>query len=129
VRQFPDQSEEGSAMVEAVDGVEIHVLVDNATDSLSSIPKFAESEFNYLRRNGMRILSGKCICCANHDLSCLITARRGSLSHAVLFDTGPEAAAFEQIPTASASIWVSSKQSFCRTGTGITPAECFERSN
>ena len=83
-------------MVEAVDGVEIHVLVDNATDSLSSIPKFAESEFNYLRRNGMRILSGKCICCANHDLSCLITAHRGSLSHAVLFDTGPEAAAFEQ---------------------------------
>jgi 7,8-dihydropterin-6-yl-methyl-4-(beta-D-ribofuranosyl)aminobenzene 5'-phosphate synthase len=44
----------------------------------------------------MRILSGKCLCCANHGLSCLLTAHRGGRSHTVLFDTGPEADSFER---------------------------------
>ena len=44
----------------------------------------------------MRILSGKCICCANHGLSCLITAYRNGFAHTVLFDTGPEAHTFER---------------------------------
>jgi 7,8-dihydropterin-6-yl-methyl-4-(beta-D-ribofuranosyl)aminobenzene 5'-phosphate synthase len=79
-----------------VDRLEVHILVDNTTDSLSSIPAHVESEFSYLRRKGMRILSGKCICCANHGLSCLITAHRGATSHTVLFDTGPEADTFER---------------------------------
>jgi 7,8-dihydropterin-6-yl-methyl-4-(beta-D-ribofuranosyl)aminobenzene 5'-phosphate synthase len=79
-----------------VDRLEVHILVDNATDSLSSIPSHVESEFSYLRRKGMRILSGKCICCANHGLSCLITAYRGNATHTVLFDTGPEADTFER---------------------------------
>jgi hypothetical protein len=34
-----------------IDKLEIHILVDNATDSLSSIPKHVESEFSYLQRN------------------------------------------------------------------------------
>ena len=79
-----------------VDRLEIHILVDNATDSLSSIPKHIKSEFSYLHRKGMRVLSGKCICCANHGLSCLITAHRGGVSHTMLFDTGPEADTFEK---------------------------------
>jgi 7,8-dihydropterin-6-yl-methyl-4-(beta-D-ribofuranosyl)aminobenzene 5'-phosphate synthase len=79
-----------------VDLLEIHILVDNATDSLSSVPAHVESEFSYLRRNGMRVLSGKCICCASHGFSCLITAHRGDTKHAVLFDTGPEADTFER---------------------------------
>lgn len=74
-----------------VDRLEIHVLVDNATDSLSSVPKHIETEFSYLHRKGMRVLSGKCICCASHGLSCLITAHRGGASHSLLFDSGPEA--------------------------------------
>lgn len=78
-----------------VDGLEIHVLVDNTTDSLSSVPAFAETEFSYLRRKGMRILSGKCICCASHGLSCFITARRNGEARTLLFDTGPEADVFE----------------------------------
>ncbi len=82
--------------VKPVDRLEIHILVDNATDSLSSVPKHVESEFSYLHRKGMRILSGKCICCATHGLSCLITAHRGGASHTVLFDTGPEADTFER---------------------------------
>lgn len=79
-----------------VERLEIHVLVDNATDSLSSVPKHVETEFSYLHRKGMRVLSGKCICCASHGLSCLITAHRSGTSHTVLFDSGPEADTFER---------------------------------
>jgi 7,8-dihydropterin-6-yl-methyl-4-(beta-D-ribofuranosyl)aminobenzene 5'-phosphate synthase len=79
-----------------VDKLEIHILVDNATDSLSSVPRHVESEFSYLHRKGMHVLSGKCICCASHGLSCLITAHRGGTSHTVLFDSGPEADTFER---------------------------------
>lgn len=82
--------------LQPVDGLDIHILVDNATDSLSSVPRHVESEFHYLQRKGMRVLSGKCICCANHGLSCLITARRGGDSHTLLFDTGPEPDTFER---------------------------------
>jgi 7,8-dihydropterin-6-yl-methyl-4-(beta-D-ribofuranosyl)aminobenzene 5'-phosphate synthase len=84
------------ASLKPVDGMEVHVLVDNATDSLSSVPKHVEPEFSYLQRKGMRVLSGKCICCANHGLSCLITAHRGDEAHTFLFDTGPEPDTFER---------------------------------
>jgi 7,8-dihydropterin-6-yl-methyl-4-(beta-D-ribofuranosyl)aminobenzene 5'-phosphate synthase len=79
-----------------VDKIEIQVLVDSATDSLSSIPAHAESEFAYLERHGMRELSGDSICCACHGLSLLITATRGNSKHCVLFDSGPEEYAFER---------------------------------
>lgn len=79
-----------------VDALEVQVLVDNATDSLSSIPAHAESEFGYLERHGMRELSGESLCCACHGLSLLITAIRGSSRHSVLFDSGPEEYAFER---------------------------------
>ena len=79
-----------------VDKIEIQVLVDNATDSLSTIPAHAESEFTYLERHGMRELSGDSLCCACHGLSLLITATRGARRHTVLFDSGPEEYAFER---------------------------------
>ena len=79
-----------------VDKIEIQVLVDNATDSLSTIPAHAESEFAYLERHGMRELSGDSLCCACHGLSLLITATRGARRHTVLFDSGPEEYAFER---------------------------------
>jgi 7,8-dihydropterin-6-yl-methyl-4-(beta-D-ribofuranosyl)aminobenzene 5'-phosphate synthase len=79
-----------------VDRLEVQILVDNSTDGLSTVPAHIEPEFSFLRRKGMRILSGKCICCASHGLSCLITAYRGNTSHTVLFDTGPEADTFER---------------------------------
>jgi 7,8-dihydropterin-6-yl-methyl-4-(beta-D-ribofuranosyl)aminobenzene 5'-phosphate synthase len=84
------------ASIAPIDKVEIHVLVDNATDSLSSIPAHAESEFTFLERHGMQELSGDCLCCACHGLSLLITATRGAHRHTVLFDTGPEEYAFER---------------------------------
>ena len=84
------------AELKPVDRVEIHILVDNATDSLSSVPKHVETEFSYLHRKGMRVLSGKCICCASHGLSCLITAHHGGSNRTLLFDSGPEADTFER---------------------------------
>lgn len=80
----------------AVDRLEILVLVDNSTDILSSTPSHVESEFAGLTRRGIRMFAGKCLCCAAHGLSCLVTAWRGAASHTVLFDTGPEDYAFER---------------------------------
>ncbi len=79
-----------------VDRVEIQILVDNATDILSSAPPYVESEFGYATRRGLRIQAGRCLCCAVHGLSCLLTAYRGPDRHTVLFDTGPEDYAFER---------------------------------
>ena len=83
-------------MLEAADKVEIRILVDNATDMLSSNPPFVESESGYLNRRGFKVSSARCLCCAVHGLSCLITVHRGSKSRTVLFDTGPEDYAFER---------------------------------
>jgi 7,8-dihydropterin-6-yl-methyl-4-(beta-D-ribofuranosyl)aminobenzene 5'-phosphate synthase len=79
-----------------VDQLEVTVLVDNTTDSLSSNPPFVETEFAFLRRHGMKWLSGKCLCCAAHGLSCLITARSGDTAQTLLFDTGPDEWVFER---------------------------------
>ena len=78
------------------DRVEVLVLVDNATDNLSSAPEFVESEFRRFWNRGGRILSGRCLCCAAHGLSCAITAWRGENAKTLLFDTGPDAAVFER---------------------------------
>jgi 7,8-dihydropterin-6-yl-methyl-4-(beta-D-ribofuranosyl)aminobenzene 5'-phosphate synthase len=82
--------------LEPVDRVEILVLMDNATDMLSSTPSHVETEAAGLMRRGIRMVAGKCLCCAAHGLSCLVTARRGTARHTILFDTGPEEYAFER---------------------------------
>src|SRR5262245_49331134 len=79
-----------------VDRLEVLILVDNATDILSSTPSHVESEAAGLIRRGIRMLASKCLCCAAHGLSCLIVAHRGADSHAILFDTGPEEYSFER---------------------------------
>jgi 7,8-dihydropterin-6-yl-methyl-4-(beta-D-ribofuranosyl)aminobenzene 5'-phosphate synthase len=79
----------------AVDSVDIHVLVDNATDMLSTGPRFVETEMHRLTRRGMG-WGAKCLCCAAHGLSCLVTVRRGAETRTMLFDTGPEEYAFER---------------------------------
>ena len=78
-----------------IDKVEVQVLVDNAVDSLSTVPGNVEAEWPYLLRHGSPLTAG-CLCCAAHGLSCLITAHRGSQHHTVLFDAGPEPYAFER---------------------------------
>ena len=83
----------------AVDTVEIQILVDNSTDGLSTTPGNVESEFVGATRRGLRAASGRCLCCAVHGLSCMITVSRGDTRHAVLFDSGPEDYAFERNTT------------------------------
>ena len=79
-------------MLREVDSAELHIIVDNITDSLSSVPSFVETEFAGLnrRRHGHWVLGGSCLCCAAHGLSCLITVRSGDEVKTLLFDTGPE---------------------------------------
>ena len=72
-----------------VDRIEILVLIDNRTDSLSSVPAHTTLEWKNLMKAGMQELSGSCQCCANHGLALNITAYRGSKKHTVLFDAGP----------------------------------------
>jgi 7,8-dihydropterin-6-yl-methyl-4-(beta-D-ribofuranosyl)aminobenzene 5'-phosphate synthase len=83
---------------ETVDSVEVHILVDNVTDSLSSVPAFVETEFAGLtrRRQGGWVLGGSCLCCAAHGLSCLVTVKKGGTTRTLLFDSGPEDRTFEQ---------------------------------
>ena len=78
------------------DRVEVLVLVDNVTDSLSSVPAYVENEFPRLWKRGLRRLSGCCLCCGAHGLSCAITAWRGDTARTLLFDTGPDDWVFER---------------------------------
>lgn len=79
----------------AVDSLEVLVLVDNVTDSLSSNQNTAVSEWTgLLTRGRLPLLSGRNTCCAHHGLSLLITAHVGTAKHTLLFDAGPEAATF-----------------------------------
>jgi len=76
-------------LVESIDRLEFQVLIDNVTDSLSSAPPNVTLEWPALMRAGMRQLSGKCQCCANHGLALIVRAFRGTQSRTVLFDAGP----------------------------------------
>ena len=75
----------------AVDRLEIRILVDNSTDMLSTVKPSSESELSGLFKRGMRLIGGRCLCCAAHGFACLVTAWRNGTSHSLLFDTGPEA--------------------------------------
>lgn len=78
-----------------VDKLELQILIDDVADPHSSVPDYAESEMGFLMRTGkMPVAAAKCLCCATHGFSCLVTAHRGSQKHTVLFDTGPEPYAF-----------------------------------
>jgi 7,8-dihydropterin-6-yl-methyl-4-(beta-D-ribofuranosyl)aminobenzene 5'-phosphate synthase len=76
-------------MVTEVDRLEVQVLVDNVTDSLSSTPPFVTREWPALVRKGMRRVAGASLCCANHGLSLVIRATAAGREHVVLFDAGP----------------------------------------
>ena len=83
--------------VVSVDRLEVLVVVDNATDSLSSNPPNVIPEWTGLLTGGrMRVVAGACICCAHHGLSLLITAHGGGEKHTVLFDAGPEGEIFHR---------------------------------
>jgi len=75
--------------LQPVDRLDFQILVDNLSDSLSTVPANVTQEWPALMRAGMRQLSGRCQCCANHGLAVVVKAFRGTASRAVLFDAGP----------------------------------------
>lgn len=79
-----------------VDRVEVLVIVDNVTDSLSLVPDYVENEVPRLWKRGLKRLSGRCLCCAAHGLSCAITVWSGQTTRTLLFDTGPDTTVFER---------------------------------
>ena len=80
-----------------VDALEVLVLVDNVTDSLSSNPRDVLPEWSVLFTGGkLRVLAGSTICCAHHGLSLLLTAHVGGRRRTLLFDAGPAAATFQR---------------------------------
>lgn len=83
-------------LLQPVDHLEVQILVDNVSDSVSSGPAFVETEFAHHYRHGMQVLAGPCLCCATHGLSCLVTLRRGAQRRTVLFDTGPDEEVFRR---------------------------------
>ena len=113
--------------LQPVDGIEFLVVVDNCLDSLSSVPKYVSLEWPRLMRNGMRELSGEAQCCANHGLSLLITARRGTTSHVLMFDAGPEDYVLDEM--LRAWVWTSRalKALSFLMDTGIMPEDCRQR--
>jgi 7,8-dihydropterin-6-yl-methyl-4-(beta-D-ribofuranosyl)aminobenzene 5'-phosphate synthase len=75
--------------LQPVDRLEFQILIDNLTDSVSTAPPNVTLEWTALMRAGMRQLSGRCQCCANHGLAVVVKAFRGAASRVVLFDAGP----------------------------------------
>jgi 7,8-dihydropterin-6-yl-methyl-4-(beta-D-ribofuranosyl)aminobenzene 5'-phosphate synthase len=81
----------------AVDRLDVVVLIDNVTDSLSTTPPHVVPEWAGLFAAGrLPALSGESICCAHHGLSLLITAHAGDRTHTLLLDAGPEGAILER---------------------------------
>jgi len=84
-----------AAGLRAVDGLDVLVVVDNATDGLSTTPKHVIPEWAGLQAAGrLPVISGEALCRAHHGLALLITARIGDERRTVLFDAGPEADTF-----------------------------------
>lgn len=84
------------ATLNTADRVEVQVLVDNVTDSLSTNPANVESERPNLLRAGLTEQAGENICCAHFGLSLVVTAYGNGTQHTVLFDAGPEGYAVER---------------------------------
>src|SRR6201993_4748957 len=85
-----------------LDDLQILVVVDNETDTLSSVddgvPQIPEVIHRAARTAPSRIHQGhECkevmdqLCCACHGFSVLITGRRDGRQHRMLFDVGPYA--------------------------------------
>jgi len=97
----------GPGDVASLDELRLTVVVDNETDTLSSIdaaiPQFPEAAGLLERLPATRELAGHAgtvvfdqLCCACHGFSVLATGRRGGEQHSVLFDVGPYAGVWKE---------------------------------
>ncbi len=78
--------------LQAVDSITVQVLVDNVTDSLSTVPAGVTNEVPILLKNGtLKEAAGEYRCCAHHGLSLIISTQIGRDKQTLVFDAGPEA--------------------------------------
>lgn len=91
---------DGSLHPEPLDELTLTVVVDNGTDTLSSVadgvPQQPEAMGHVLRREPVALPHGEegvdvfgHLCVACHGFSVVATGRRGEEEHTVLFDAGP----------------------------------------
>jgi 7,8-dihydropterin-6-yl-methyl-4-(beta-D-ribofuranosyl)aminobenzene 5'-phosphate synthase len=80
----------------ALDRLEVVVLVDNATDSLSTNPPDVRAELPRLVGHGMTEWAGEGMCVAHHGLALFLTATQDGVDRSLLFDCGPEGAVLER---------------------------------
>lgn len=78
--------------LQAVDRLEVLVLVDNAIDPLSTNPPGIRAELASLLAAGMTVWSGAAGCVGQHGLSLLVTVHAGDKRRRLLFDFGPDGA-------------------------------------
>src|SRR5262245_30635587 len=120
--------------IAALDALDLLVVVDNESDTLSSVDK-GVPQLPELGRLVARVphLAPKDghdsiepwghLCVACHGFSALVTGRRGSEERSVLFDVGPSAEVWlENARVGLASGWRPSKPCASRTGTQTTAA-------
>jgi len=77
-----------------VDALSVDVLTDNVSDNYVSKTLFAVSEFANVVRAGAKTISGEALLCGNLGYGLRLVSRIDGIRHALLFDTGPEAAVF-----------------------------------
>lgn len=81
----------------ACDALRVHVLVDNASDLLSSTPTSVVPHVaNVARGKSGWSLSGECLCCANWGLSLGLDIECDGKVHRILFDAGPDRATLKR---------------------------------
>ncbi len=96
----------GAEDVAALDELRLTVVVDNETDTLSSVdpgvPQVPEAAGLLARQPTAREIAGHPgkvvfdrLCCACHGFSVLATGRRGDRQHTLLYDTGPYASVWQ----------------------------------
>ncbi|KAJ9217622.1 hypothetical protein DTO166G4_804 [Paecilomyces variotii] len=99
----------GSLPLVEVDSLEAVVIIDNELDPMSPVPPDTVQVTGLMqhlatrsphqlhdRGDASREIRMEDICCSAHGLSILVTATKGDVKHSLLFDLGPEEAAFER---------------------------------
>jgi len=77
-----------------LDELTVDVIADNVSDMYVSKTTFARSEIDNVVKAGAAVISGTTLPVATHGLCLRLRAKSAGDEHSVLFDTGPEAAAF-----------------------------------
>ena len=84
-----------SPALAVLDSAEVLVLVDNVSDSLSTVPEGVATEFENLVEAGAESFSGDGFCFACFGISLIVSGTVDGRTRTVLFDGGPNGLAVE----------------------------------